>query len=82
MALTYGSTWPVDRKYVGHSTLSFYGTWPHTTSSHNSYTATVLDSRSVELSTGLLKFQSARSAFRIIAKPPVAYDFCGQVSQF
>ena len=46
MALTYGSTWPVDRKYVGHSTLSFYGTWPHTTCSHNSYTATVRDSMS------------------------------------
>ena len=46
MALTYGSTWPVDRKYVGHSTLSFYGTWPHTTCSHNSYTAPVLDSMS------------------------------------
>ena len=74
--------WTVDRKYVGHSTLSFYGTWPHTTCSHNSYTATVLDSRSVELSTGLLKFQSARPAFRIFAKPHVAYDFYGQVFQF
>ena len=36
----------------------------------------------VELSTGLLKFQSAWRAFRIFAEPPVAYDFCGQVSQF
>ena len=63
MALTYGSTWPVDRKYVGHSTLSFYGTWPHTTCSHNSYTATVRDSMSSRAVNGTFEISGARPTF-------------------